>query len=133
RALRRGARDHRRPGQRPVPPECAVHPHRRHREDPMSWQVRHEGSPRTIDNLSYEQVVAGLHEGLWEATDEVRGPADPDWVRLESHPRLEEVCLDLEPSGPLTHEEEARLDMNALIDVCLVLLVFFIITTSYAA
>src|SRR5262249_13005667 len=30
------------------------------------------------------------------------------------------------------HDDETRLDMNPLIDVCLVLLIFFILTTSYA-
>src|SRR5262249_47277043 len=30
-------------------------------------------------------------------------------------------------------EDETRLDMNALIDVCLVLLIFFILTTTYVA
>jgi biopolymer transport protein ExbD len=41
--------------------------------------------------------------------------------------------MDLEPPPPPVHEDEARLDMNPLIDVALVLLIFFIMTASYAA
>jgi biopolymer transport protein ExbD len=43
------------------------------------------------------------------------------------------VAADLEPPPPKPHEDETRLDMNPLIDVALVLLIFFILTTSYAA
>jgi biopolymer transport protein ExbD len=43
------------------------------------------------------------------------------------------MAFDLEPPPVRPHEDETRLDMNALIDVCLVLLIFFILTTSYAA
>src|SRR5205085_8459589 len=49
------------------------------------------------------------------------------------HPQLEEAALEVEPDPPRTYDDETRLDMNALIDVCLVLLIFFILTTSYAA
>jgi biopolymer transport protein ExbD len=99
----------------------------------MSWKVRHEGSPRTIEGLSLEQVLEGLREGQWEPTDEVMGPGDTTWRALENHPQFAEVAADLEPPPPRTYDDETRLDMNALIDVCLVLLIFFIITTSYAA
>ena len=39
----------------------------------------------------------------------------------------------MEPPPAKPYDDETRLDMNAMIDVCLVLLVFFILTTSYAA
>jgi biopolymer transport protein ExbD len=99
----------------------------------MTWQVRHEGSPRSVDGLSLEQVLEGLRDGLWEPTDEVRGPTDAGWVAIEAHPQLAEVAADLEPPPPRTYDDETHLDMNAIIDVCLVLLIFFILTTSYAA
>jgi biopolymer transport protein ExbD len=99
----------------------------------MTWKIRHEGSPRVIDNLTFEQVLEGLADGHWEATDEVQGPGESEWLPLEAHPALEEVCLEIEPPPPHQHEDETNLDMNPLIDVCLVLLVFFILTTSYAA
>ena len=79
------------------------------------------------------EVMAGLQDGLWEPTDEVHGPDDVDWVAIENHPLLAEAAAELEPPPPRTYDDETRLDMNALIDVCLVLLIFFILTTSYAA
>jgi biopolymer transport protein ExbD len=99
----------------------------------MTWKIRHEGSPRSIEGLKPQQVLQGLADGLWEATDEVMGPNDCKWVALEAHPQFAEAVADME--GPLVKppDEETRLDMNPLIDVALVLLVFFILTTSYAA
>jgi biopolymer transport protein ExbD len=99
----------------------------------MTWKIRHEGSPRSVEGLSLAQVVEGLQDGLWEPTDEVQGPDDPDWVPIENHPQLADIAAELEPPPPRTYDDETRLDMNALIDVCMVLLVFFILTTSYAA
>jgi biopolymer transport protein ExbD len=99
----------------------------------MTWKVRHEGSPRAVEGLTLPQVVQGLLDGHWEPTDEVMGPQDQGWTAIENHPQLSEVAMELEPSPPKTYDDETRLDMTALIDVCLVLLVFFILTTSYAA
>jgi biopolymer transport protein ExbD len=99
----------------------------------MSWKVRHEGSPRSIDNLSLPQVVEGLQDGLWEPADEVMGPGDAEWVAIENHPQLAEAAADIEPPPPRVYDDETRLDMTALIDVTLVLLIFFILTTTYAA
>lgn len=96
----------------------------------MSWKIRHEGSPKHLQGLTLAQVVAGLLDGKWEVTDEVMGPADTDWVAIENHPQLTEIAADLEPPPP-PPEDETHLDMNALIDVCLVLLIFFMLTTSY--
>ena len=98
----------------------------------MSYSIRHEGSPQSIDNLTLAQVVEGLLDGQWEPTDEVKGPQDRDWIAIENHPQLEEIAADLEPPPPKFYDDESRLDMNALIDVCLVLLIFFILITSYA-
>jgi biopolymer transport protein ExbD len=99
----------------------------------MTWKIRHEGSPRSIEGLSLQQVVEGLQDGLWEPTDEVMGPQDQQWTAIESHPQLAEIAMDLEPPIAKVHDDETRLDMNPLIDVALVLLIFFILTTSYAA
>jgi biopolymer transport protein ExbD len=98
----------------------------------MTWKIRHEGSPRSVEGLSLAEVLEGLQDGLWEPTDEVQGPDDPDWVAIENHPQLADAAADLEPPPPRPYDDETRLDMNALIDVCMVLLVFFILTTSYA-
>jgi biopolymer transport protein ExbD len=96
------------------------------------WKVRHEGSPSALGDMTLPQVAEGLADGRWEPTDEVMGPDDKDWVPIESHPQLEEIAAELEPPPPRHYDDETRLDMNALIDVCLVLLIFFILTTSYA-
>jgi len=97
-----------------------------------TWKIRHEGSPRSIDNLTYPQVLEGLADGYWEATDEVMGPNDKTWVAIENHPQLAEPASELQPREPKTYDDETRLDMTPLIDVTLVLLIFFILTTSYA-
>jgi biopolymer transport protein ExbD len=99
----------------------------------MSWKIRHQGSPRSIEGLTVEQVVEGLQDGQWEPTDEVMGPRDTTWVAIESHPQFAEIALDLEPPPPKVYDDETRLDMTPLIDVTMVLLIFFILTTSYAA
>jgi biopolymer transport protein ExbD len=98
----------------------------------MAWQIRHEGSPRVVRNLTLPQIVEGLRDGLWEPTDEVMGPGEARWRALEAHPQLAETVLEMEPPRPARAPEATSLDMNALIDVCLVLLIFFILTTSYA-
>ncbi len=97
------------------------------------WKVRHEGSPKWTEGLTYEEALQGLLDGRWEPTDEVWGPSDTDWVAFENHPQFAEVAADIEPPPPRHHEDETRLDMNPLIDVCLVLLVFFILTMTYAS
>jgi biopolymer transport protein ExbD len=99
----------------------------------MTWKVRHEGSPQAAEGLTYEQVLQGLLDGEWEPTDEVQGPDDAGWVAFENHPRFAEVAEDLEPPPAKPYDDETRLDMTALIDVTLVLLIFFILTTTYAA
>ncbi len=99
----------------------------------MTWKVRHEGSPSAVEGLTLQQVAQGLLDGQWEPTDEVMGPEDERWVAIENHPQLSELAAELEPPPAKVYDDETRLDMTALIDVCLVLLVFFILTTSYAA
>jgi len=99
----------------------------------MSWKIRHAGSPQSIEGLSADQVIEGLQDGLWEPTDEIQGPQDADWSAIENHPDFEEAAAELEPPETKVYDDETRLDMNPLIDVCLVLLIFFILTTSYAA
>lgn len=96
------------------------------------WKVRHQGSPTALSDLTLAQVAEGLADGRWEPTDEVMGPNDSSWVPIESHPQLADIAAELEPPPPRVYDDETRLDMNALIDVCLVLLIFFILTTSYA-
>ena len=97
------------------------------------WKVRHEGSPVASHDLTFEQVMQALLEGRFSPVDEVKGPNDADWKTIEDHPAFAETCADMDLPAPKVEEDESKLDMNALIDVCLVLLVFFILTTSYAS
>jgi biopolymer transport protein ExbD len=99
----------------------------------MSWSVRHEGSPRAVEGLSLDEVLHGLEEGRWEPTDEVRGPGEVAWQPLETHPATAEAAGEVEPPPPRHFDDGTHLDFTALIDVCLVLLIFFIMTVSVAA
>jgi biopolymer transport protein ExbD len=86
-----------------------------------------------VEHLSPDRIIDGLRDGAWEPTDEVRGPNDAGWQPLEDHPVFANAVAELEEAPPyLLHEdaEEQRIDMNPLIDVCLVLLVFFILATT---
>ncbi len=98
----------------------------------MNWKIRHEGSPQSIE-MDQQEMLDGLLDGAWEPTDEVMGPNDHTWTAIENHPMLEEIAADLETKQPKPYDDETRLDMNALIDVTLVLLIFFILTTTVAA
>jgi biopolymer transport protein ExbD len=95
------------------------------------WNVRHQGSPQAVDGLTADDVIEGVKEGVWEPSDEVMGPDDSDWVPLEQHPVFAQAMAEYDPPPPKHHEDETRLDMNPLIDVALVLLIFFMLTTTY--
>jgi biopolymer transport protein ExbD len=99
----------------------------------MNYSVRHQGSPRSVDGLTAAEVIEGLQEGQWDPTDEVKGPTDHEWVTIENHPQFEEFAAELDPPVGSHEVDETRLDMNPVIDVALVLLVFFMLTASYAA
>ena len=98
----------------------------------MTWNVRHEGSPEAVE-LTLAELQEQLGDGVWEATDEVRAPGEAEWQAIENHPATAEIAADLEPPPARPYDDETRLDMTALIDVTLVLLVFFMLTTSVAA
>ncbi|MCI0638557.1 MAG: biopolymer transporter ExbD [Gemmataceae bacterium] len=99
----------------------------------MPWQLRHQGSPESLRDLSFAEIAEGLRNGRIEPTDEVLGPGDSDWQAIENHADLSEIAEEVERPPERRHVEPTSLDMNALIDVCLVLLIFFILTTTYAA
>ena len=52
----------------------------------MPWQLRHEGSPRVIPNLSEAQIVEGLRDGRFEPTDEVLDRLAAGELRLRQRP-----------------------------------------------
>jgi biopolymer transport protein ExbD len=95
------------------------------------WSVRHAGSPESVDGLTADDVLDAVKEDIWDPSDEVMGPDDPDWVRLDQHPVFAQAMADYEPPPPKHREDETKLDMNPLIDVALVLLIFFMLTTTY--
>jgi biopolymer transport protein ExbD len=98
----------------------------------MPWKIRHEGSPQWVEGVELPQILQGIEDGRWEPTDEVQGPGEADWVAIENHPQLAEAVADFEPPPAKSYDDETRLDMNALIDVTLVLLIFFILTATYS-
>jgi biopolymer transport protein ExbD len=95
-----------------------------------TWKVRQEGSPQVRQGLSLHQVLQDLEEGEWGPTDEVRGPDDADWKRFEDHPQFADAVA-LEPLPP-PEQDETHVDMTPLIDVTMVLLVFFILLFTYS-
>jgi biopolymer transport protein ExbD len=99
--------------------------------DMSAWFVRQEGSPEAVSVPDAVTVAEGLRDGNWLPTDEVRGPGDGEWRTIESHPTFAEAAEEVEPPKPVA--DEMQLDMNPLIDVCLVLLIFFILTITYAS
>jgi biopolymer transport protein ExbD len=96
------------------------------------WRIRYEGSPVVVEAASAQRVLAGLRDGDWEPTDDIRGPGEAGWVTIADHPQFADAVAEMEPP-PAEHPDETRLDMNPLIDVALVLLIFFILTTTYAS
>ena len=97
-----------------------------------AWLIRQEGSPNAISVPSETDVLSGMRDGHWLPTDEVKGPEDFEWRAIEDHPTFAEAAMELEPP-PVEPKDETHLDMNPLIDVCLVLLIFFILTITYAS
>jgi biopolymer transport protein ExbD len=99
----------------------------------MPWRLRHEGTRQAIPhNITAGQIVEGLREGTYSPGDEVRGPSETNWQRLDQHPSFAEIVEHIEEEEEVAaHElEDNHIDMNPLIDVCLVLLVFFILATT---
>jgi biopolymer transport protein ExbD len=97
----------------------------------MIFSIRHEGSPQYVEGVAAAEILEGVKEGLWEPTDEIRGKGDADWTAIEQHPAFAAAMADMEPPPPKHPEDDTRLDFNPLIDVALVLLIFFMLTTTY--
>ena len=97
-----------------------------------AWQVRKEGSPEVYTLASEVDVITALRDGNFVPADEVKGLREESWQTLETHPVFAEAALDVDPPPPEV-TDETHLDMNPLIDVCLVLLIFFILTITYAS
>ncbi len=98
---------------------------------PTGWLVRLSADPTPRPVPTPVAVLEGLREGEWETTDEVRGPGERLWVPIEEHPAFADAVAEMGPPPP-EPADETTLDMNPLIDVALVLLIFFIITATVA-
>jgi biopolymer transport protein ExbD len=98
----------------------------------QGWSVRPEGSPHALVLSRAEEVLEGLKQGRWLPTDEVKGPEESQWRSIDTHPLFADTIEEMQ-APPRIHEDETHLDMNPLIDVCLVLLIFFILTITYAS
>lgn len=96
------------------------------------WWIRPEGAPHAVEVNSLEDVIAGLRQGRWLPGDEIKQADEKDWQPIYAHPALQEVVEELE-TPPRESGDETHLDMNPLIDVCLVLLIFFMLTITYAS
>src|SRR5476651_1536554 len=95
------------------------------------WKMRHQGSPQSTKDLTDAQIIEAVVDGHWEPTDEVIGEFETEWQSLEIHPHFAPALADFVPPTPPAPPDETRLDMNPLIDVSLVLLIFFILTATY--
>jgi biopolymer transport protein ExbD len=97
-----------------------------------TWEVRLLGTEVLLPVPTAQAVLDGLRNGDWDPSDEVRAPASREFAAIEDHPTFLEAVAEMGPP-PSEKPDETRLDMNPLIDVALVLLIFFILTTSYAS
>ena len=97
-----------------------------------TWQVRHLGMPEGESLPNAGRVLEGLRDGDWEPSDDVRGPGEAEWLSIEDHPHFAEAVAEMGPPPP-EPVDESRLDMNPMIDVALVLLIFFILTATYTS
>ncbi|HMP04302.1 MAG TPA: biopolymer transporter ExbD [Gemmatales bacterium] len=96
----------------------------------MSWKVRHQGETKFTGDQTVTQIAEGLRDGVWDSEDEVQGPGEKKWQTLSDHPVFEELVAAIDESEEEHEVEDQHIDMNPLIDVCLVLLVFFILATT---
>ena len=97
-----------------------------------NWQVRHLGMPEGQSLENAERVLEGLRDGDWDPSDDVRGPGEIDWRQIEDHPHFADAVSEMGPPPP-EPVDDSRLDMNPMIDVALVLLIFFILTATYTS
>ncbi|MEZ6140284.1 MAG: biopolymer transporter ExbD [Zavarzinella sp.] len=94
------------------------------------WTIIPAGTTRQIRGLTFNAVLNGVREEQFDSADLIfRNGETP--VSIDTHPEFEEAILDLQPVPRRPEDDETRLDMNPLIDVALVLLIFFMLTTVY--
>ncbi len=79
----------------------------------------------TLESPEIQELIAS---GNLTADDEIRKETESEWKTPLDYLEFEEAYNNIK----IKQAEDDKIDMNALIDVCLVLLVFFILLTSYS-
>lgn len=93
------------------------------------WNLRNHDSDSKSILLESIEIQDLIVSGLLSINDEIRKEGETSWKTFEDYPEFDDT---FSVKSSIKHDEDENIDMNALIDVCLVLLVFFILLTSYA-
>ena len=93
------------------------------------WELRNHGTDLKSTLFEFIEIQELIVSGLIFINDEIRKEGETVWKTLLDYPEFEETFAS---KSTIKQDEDDNIDMNALIDVCLVLLVFFILLTSYA-
>lgn len=92
------------------------------------WDLRkHDSDSKSIllESIEIQDLIVS---GLISINDEIRKEGETTWKTFLDYPEFDDT---FSVKSSIKHDEDENIDMNALIDVCLVLLVFFILLTSY--
>ena len=93
------------------------------------WDLKSHGTdskPNLLESIEIQDLIVN---GLISIHDEIRKHGEVVWKTLQDYPEFD---VTFASKSTIKQEDDDNIDMNALIDVCLVLLVFFILLTSYA-
>ena len=93
------------------------------------WDLRNHDSDSKSILLESIEIQDLIVSGLISINDEIRKEGETTWKTFLDYPEFDDT---FSVKSSIKHDEDENIDMNALIDVCLVLLVFFILLTSYA-
>ena len=93
------------------------------------WDLRNHDSDSKSILLESIEIQNLIVSGLISINDEIRKEGETAWKTLLDYTEFDDA---FSVKSSIKHDEDENIDMNALIDVCLVLLVFFILLTSYA-
>lgn len=93
------------------------------------WYLNNLDANSSSNLLEQVEIQNLISSGLITISDEIRKEGDKNWQSLAD---LEEFREFFPLEITIKNDDDENIDMNALIDVCLVLLVFFILLTSYS-
>jgi biopolymer transport protein ExbD len=93
------------------------------------WDLRNHDSDSKSILFEFIEIQDLIVSGLISINDEIRKEGETTWKTFLDYPEFDDT---FSVKSSIKHDEDENIDMNALIDVCLVLLVFFILLTSYA-